>query len=388
MTSSAAYPRRRTIQARSRTVGLLRRHPKHRRSMATAAVLRGLPRTAARLRRSKSLRTSSTAAFSARCVRHLSLLWASPPSQRQPSLNLKRILSLTGTSRLTINILSCRVVSWSISGAFVGAQALLCDLARPKVTGGSRAARTPAILGIHGGCWRGGHKRDTSTIVVTQWAQQFGFCAMSLEYRLVGAAAAPACYQDVQCALRYLHANADELNIDTERIFVIGQSAGGHLAALCATLGDDILEKTGGWEDASSAIAAAIPVAGPYELEPEDGACVHADRLLQQHDGRQVISVLLLCAHSSVPFCSVLTRPFCCPIVSATPCLRLSGLASLGLLWRLHRCAVCADGAGLPGGCTALRHRLRRLPCTGASLSLSLISLLPTQPPAQTTRLW
>lgn len=109
---------------------------------------------------------------------------------------------------------------------------------------------------------------------------------MSLEYRLVGAAAAPACYQDVQCALRYLHANADELNIDTERIFVIGQSAGGHLAALCATLGDGILEKTGGWEDASSAIAAAIPVAGPYELEPEDGACVHADRLLQQHDGR------------------------------------------------------------------------------------------------------
>ena len=66
-------------------------------------------------------------------------------------------------------------------------QALLCDLARPKVkdSGIGTSAPTPAILGIHGGCWRGGHKRDTSTIVVTQWAQQFGFCAMSIEYRLI-----------------------------------------------------------------------------------------------------------------------------------------------------------------------------------------------------------
>lgn len=86
-----------------------------------------------------------------------------------------------------------------------------------------------------------------------------------------GAAAAPACYQDVQCALRYLHANASLLNIDPNRIFVIGQSAGGHLSALCATLGDGVMLKTGGWEDASSKIAAAIAVAGPFELEPDDG---------------------------------------------------------------------------------------------------------------------
>ena len=85
-------------------------------------------------------------------------------------------------------------------------------------------------------------------------------------------AAAPACYQDVQCALRYLHANAALLNIDPNKIFVIGQSAGGHLSALCATLGDEVLEKTGGWERASSKVAAAIAVAGPFELEPDDGA--------------------------------------------------------------------------------------------------------------------
>ena len=147
--------------------------------------------------------------------------------------------------------------------------ALLADIARPKITPG--AGPTPAIVSIHGGCWRGGHKRDTSTIVVTQWAQQFGFFAMSIDYRLAGGAAPPACYQDVQCALRYVHANAAEHNVDPTKIFVIGQSAGGHLAALCGTLGGNgPFEKTGGWGDAPSTVAASIPVAGPFELEPAE----------------------------------------------------------------------------------------------------------------------
>ena len=149
-----------------------------------------------------------------------------------------------------------------VYGRVLGA-ALLADIARPKITPG--ASPTPAIVSIHGGCWRGGHKRDTSTIVVTQWAQQFGFFAMSIDYRLAGGAAPPACYQDVQCALRYVHANAAEHNVDPSKVFVIGQSAGGHLAALCGTLGGSgPFEKTGGWEDAPSTVAASIPVAGPF----------------------------------------------------------------------------------------------------------------------------
>jgi acetyl esterase/lipase len=155
-----------------------------------------------------------------------------------------------------------------VYGRVLGA-ALIGDIARPSLA--SVSAPTPAIISIHGGCWVGGHKRDTSTIAVTQWAQQFGFFAMSIDYRLASLAAPPACYEDVQCALRYVHANAAQLNVDTSRVFVIGESAGAHLAALCATLGDAVLEKTGGWEEASSAVAAAIAVAGPFELEPEDG---------------------------------------------------------------------------------------------------------------------
>ena len=137
---------------------------------------------------------------------------------------------------------------------------LLADVAYPK-----EAASLPAILSVHGGRWRGGHKRDGSTIKVRQWAR-FGFFAMSIDYRLVGCSPAPACYQDLQCAIRFLHAHAEQFNIDREQIFLIGQSAGGHMVSLAATLGDGPFARTGGWEKASNDFRAVISVAANYEL--------------------------------------------------------------------------------------------------------------------------
>ena len=159
---------------------------------------------------------------------------------------------------------------------------LLADVAWPESD-----APVPALISVHGGRWRGGHKRDRSTIVVKQWAE-FGFFAMSIDYRLVGASPVPACYQDMQCAVRYVHAHAHEFNVDTDRIFLIGQSAGGHMVSLAATLGDGPFERTGGWEDASNSFRAAISVAANYELTtlswgniwtPSSGAAVEARKL-------------------------------------------------------------------------------------------------------------
>lgn len=159
---------------------------------------------------------------------------------------------------------------------------LLADVAYAKTD-----APKPAIISVHGGRWRGGHKRDASTIVVRQWAE-FGFFAMSIDYRLVGCTPVPACYQDVQCAIRYVHAHAKEYNIDPDHIFLIGQSAGGHMVSLAATLGDGPFKRTGGWEDASNDFRAAISVAANYELTtlswgdiwtPADGDAMEARKL-------------------------------------------------------------------------------------------------------------
>lgn len=137
---------------------------------------------------------------------------------------------------------------------------LLADIAYPD----SKEPR-PAIISVHGGRWVGGHKKDASTIKVEQWAG-FGFFAMSIDYRLKNCTPAPACYQDFQCAIRYAHAHADAYNIDTKRIFLIGQSAGGHMVSLAATLGDGPYPRTGGWEKSSNDFRAAISVAAAYDL--------------------------------------------------------------------------------------------------------------------------
>src|SRR5579872_5391157 len=67
-------------------------------------------------------------------------------------------------------------------------------------------------------------------------------------------------------AHRYVHAHAEKYKIDTKRIFLIGQSAGGHMVSLAATLGDGPFPRTGGWEKASNDVRAVISVAANYEL--------------------------------------------------------------------------------------------------------------------------
>jgi len=142
----------------------------------------------------------------------------------------------------------------------VEGSALLADLAYPE-----RGDRLPAIISVHGGRWRAGNRTDASSIKVGQWAA-FGFFAMSIDYRLVGGSPAPAPYQDLLCAIRWVHAHAADYRIDPDRIYLIGQSAGGHMVSLVATIGDGPYKRAGGWDTARSDVRAVISVAGAYDL--------------------------------------------------------------------------------------------------------------------------
>ncbi len=141
---------------------------------------------------------------------------------------------------------------------------LLCDVAYPEGKG-----PFPVILSVHGGRWFRESKSTHSAIKVRDWAA-FGYVAVSIDYRLIGCSPAPACYQDVLCAIRWLHANPHKYPIDNKRIFLIGQSAGGHLVSLAATLGDGPFKRTGGWEDQPHDFRAMICVSSPYELTKLD----------------------------------------------------------------------------------------------------------------------
>jgi len=145
----------------------------------------------------------------------------------------------------------------------VQGSALLADLAYVATP-----TRKPAVVMIFGGRWRANSRLDNNEgwERLSRWARD-GFVTMTIDHRLVEATPAPAPYQDVLCAIRWLHAHAAEYGVDEDQIYVIGNSSGGHLAALTATLGDNkAYPRTGGWETARSDVRAGIAVAAPYEL--------------------------------------------------------------------------------------------------------------------------
>jgi len=93
----------------------------------------------------------------------------------------------------------------------------------------------PVIVMIHGGGWRGGDKGNRP--VGENLAQRYcpeGFVLVSVNYRLTPAGRHPANIQDVAKAVAWVHDHIAEHGGDPEQMFVMGHSAGAHLAALVA----------------------------------------------------------------------------------------------------------------------------------------------------------
>lgn len=106
------------------------------------------------------------------------------------------------------------------------------DLYLPPNTG----KPTPVVINIHGGGWNHGTKESQSGF---NTFFKMGFAVCNIEYRLTPAATAPAAVEDARCALIYLIKNAKALNIDVNKIVVMGGSAGGHLALMAGLLAND-----------------------------------------------------------------------------------------------------------------------------------------------------
>jgi acetyl esterase len=112
------------------------------------------------------------------------------------------------------------------------------------------------VIVIHGGRWMRGDRTDTPADDI---ASQ-GHVAFSVEYRLAPEHPYPAAIDDLQTAVRFIREHADEYGVDPAKIWAIGGSAGGHLAALLGTLGQ-------GSTTEGARIAAAVSWSGPMDLE-------------------------------------------------------------------------------------------------------------------------
>jgi acetyl esterase/lipase len=133
-------------------------------------------------------------------------------------------------------------------------------------------ARRPAVVIIHGGGWTGGDKGAAREINIGTNLALNGYVGMSINYVLAstnkGAKATwPQNLHDCKTAVRWLRKNADRLQVDPERIGVIGGSAGGHLAAMLAVTGEkDGLDPKGPYGEFSCRVQCAVDLYGPADL--------------------------------------------------------------------------------------------------------------------------
>ncbi len=138
---------------------------------------------------------------------------------------------------------------------------LVVDVYLPEV----RPLPVPAILWISGGGWRGMNPRDVQ--IVAAWLAGAGYAVIGVQYRVSGVAKFPAQIHDCKAGLRWVRANADELDVDPGRIGVWGDSAGGHLAELMGTaVGVPELAPGDFLPDVSEAVQAVCAFYPPSDL--------------------------------------------------------------------------------------------------------------------------
>ncbi|MCB1278187.1 alpha/beta hydrolase [Prosthecobacter sp.] len=146
-----------------------------------------------------------------------------------------------------------------IEYAKVGGTSLKLDLHRPQ------AENPLLIVYVHGGAWRAGSKSDVPIAKL----MDRGFAIASVDYRLSTQAVFPAQVHDIKAAIRFLRANAGTFHVNTDRIAIVGSSAGGHLAALVGVSnGNPALEgKVGDHPDQSSDVQGIVSFYGASNLQ-------------------------------------------------------------------------------------------------------------------------
>lgn len=122
------------------------------------------------------------------------------------------------------------------------------------------ANKVPVVMWIHGGGWAWGDRW-----MYPQVARRFaeaGIAFAAISYRLSPNVVHPAHAQDCARAFAWLHTHVAEYDGDPDRLFIAGQSAGGHLAALLAC-DPHFLSDAGA---PSGALKGAIPMSGVYRI--------------------------------------------------------------------------------------------------------------------------
>src|ERR1700733_593835 len=152
---------------------------------------------------------------------------------------------------------SCRIALTTSIAYAKGARRTL-DVCRPK-----SATAAPVVVFFYGGGWRSGSKR-TYRYVAKALARR-GYVAVLPDYRIYPQARYPDFLDDGALAVRWVKDNAKRFGGDPQKIFLMGHSAGAHIAAMLA-IDATWLRKVGLVPGRD--VAGLIGVSGPYDFLP------------------------------------------------------------------------------------------------------------------------
>ena len=107
-------------------------------------------------------------------------------------------------------------------------------------------SKAPALIFIHGGGFFGG-SIDNVEHICRAYADKSGYTIFSVDYKLAPENPYPTGLLDCYRTVKWVHDNAEALNIDNTKIFISGDSAGGNLSLttsiLDITLGTKYIKK-------------------------------------------------------------------------------------------------------------------------------------------------
>jgi len=118
------------------------------------------------------------------------------------------------------------------------------------------------VVFFYGGGWTSGRKQDYR--FVAQALSSRGFVTIIPDYRVYPEVTFPQFIEDAAMAVRWAHDNARRWGGDPQRMFLMGHSAGAHIAAML-TLDRHYLEAVG---LDSHSIRATAALSGPYDFMP------------------------------------------------------------------------------------------------------------------------
>ena len=120
----------------------------------------------------------------------------------------------------------------------------------------------PALIVIYGGAWRSGTPDGYEKFSCYMAAR--GYSVIAIDYRHAPEYKFPQQFEDVKTALQYIRDRAADLEIDLNKMAIMGRSAGGHLATLAAY--QDVLP----WQAVISYYGPTNLTEGYYDLPRPD----------------------------------------------------------------------------------------------------------------------